>query len=150
MLFQYRTFIHGNVSPSQKHSQPYLSGGVKWKSLPNFSSFSQVFPSFSRFFSLIFSLFFPIFCTFFFAVMGRGHSAPWPPVAYPVATPLVQALPSLTLKCLCLSSRCLRVASKPNRLSTTGSKQLSLFRIETARNQTEPPVNRRLGFEIVP
>ena len=29
--------------------------------------------------------------------------------------------------------------------------QLSLFRtIETGRNRTEPPVNRRLGFEAVP
>ena len=33
----------------------------------------------------------------------------------------------------------------------SGSGRLSLFRtIETARNRTEPPVNRRLGFEAVP
>ena len=32
-----------------------------------------------------------------------------------------------------------------------GSGRLSLFRtIETGRNRTEPPVNRRLGFEAVP
>ena len=33
----------------------------------------------------------------------------------------------------------------------SGSGRLSLLRtIETARNRTEPPVNRRLGFEVVP
>ena len=33
----------------------------------------------------------------------------------------------------------------------SGSGRLSLFRtIETAWNRTEPPVNRRLGFEVVP
>ena len=33
----------------------------------------------------------------------------------------------------------------------SGSGRLSLFRtIETGRNRTEPPVNRRLGFEAVP
>ena len=34
---------------------------------------------------------------------------------------------------------------------SSGSGRLSLFRtIETGRNRTEPPVNRRLGFEAVP
>ena len=33
----------------------------------------------------------------------------------------------------------------------SGSGQLSLFRtIETSRDRTEPAVNRRLGFEVVP
>ena len=32
-----------------------------------------------------------------------------------------------------------------------GSWRVSLFRtIETGRNRTEPPVNRRLGFEAIP
>ena len=45
----------------------------------------------------------------------------------------------------------LGAASKPNRRLTGGSGRLSLFRtIETGRNRTEPPVNRRLGFEAVP
>ena len=45
----------------------------------------------------------------------------------------------------------LGAASKPNRRSTAGSGRFSLFgTIETARNRTEPLVNRQLGFEVVP
>ena len=62
--------------PLQEHSQPYLSGGAKWKNLPIF------------FFFLIFSFFFPIFPYFFpfsrfLAIsLSRGALCPRPPSGY--------------------------------------------------------------------
>ena len=53
-----------------------LSGGVKWKKLPDFSSFSPIFPDFSRFLA-IFSLSGVALC----------------PLATPVATPLPTTSP---------------------------------------------------------
>ena len=37
------------------------------------------------------------------------------------------------------------------KVQLTVDRQLPLFRpIETGRNRTEPPVNRRLSFEVIP
>ena len=55
-------------------SQPYLLGGVKWKNLPDFSSFSQFFPSF-----LNFSPFPQLLAIFRYQ---EGHSASWHPRSY--------------------------------------------------------------------
>ena len=77
-----------------------LTGGAKWKNLPNFCLFFQIFPLFSRFF-LIFALFFQIFGKFF-AV--RGGTGTLPPLSPLVATPLdgkSRELSKTYRKCLC-------------------------------------------------
>ena len=53
--------------------------------------------------------------------------------------------------CFCQSHTNIRGGFKTQPPVPSGSRQLSLFRtIETARNRTEPAVNQRLGFEVVP
>ena len=63
---------------NQKCSQPYLSGGAKWKNLPNFCLFFPIFPLFPIFPDL--SWLFPILGNFF-PVRG-GTLPPWPHSGY--------------------------------------------------------------------
>ena len=67
----------------------------------------------------------------------------------------------LILQRLCDDNQCLILifsviylgtASKPNRRLTGGSgfRPVSIETMTTAQNRTEPPVNRRLGFEAAP
>ena len=69
----------------QWHSQPSLSGGAKWKNLPDFFLFNYDLPDFSLFF---FSLFFPDFswCLANFSLSRRGTLPPCPhPTGYATA-----------------------------------------------------------------
>ena len=72
-----------NGQNTQWHSQPSLSGGAKWKNLPDFCLFFKIFPLFPPIFPSFpnFSLFFPqIFPSLWQIFQSGEHSAPLTPL----------------------------------------------------------------------